>query len=106
MWPTSNSICAHLKNRILLCEALGSGSVEIANWFRELQHYGFIEMTRQGCLGVEGKGKAPHWRLTEVGYMKDTPTQDFLKWNGVPFKKPATSKRKNRRRSAKVIKIA
>jgi hypothetical protein len=42
---------------------------EIARWFRELQFYGFIVMTKGGSLGVEGKGKAPHWRLTELGYM-------------------------------------
>jgi hypothetical protein len=37
----------------------------IGRWFRELQHYGFIVMTSAGCLGVDGKGKAPHWRLTD-----------------------------------------
>ncbi len=30
---------------------------EIARWFRELQHYGFIVMTNAGYLGVEGKEK-------------------------------------------------
>jgi hypothetical protein len=35
---------------------------------------------------VEGKGKAPHWRLTELGYMKDLPTRDFERWNGKKFK--------------------
>src|SRR4051812_30028083 len=38
---------------------------EVARWFRELQHYGFIVCTSRGSLGVDGKGKAPHWRLTE-----------------------------------------
>jgi hypothetical protein len=37
----------------------------VSRWFRELQHYRFIVMTNPGCLGVDGKGKAPHWRLTE-----------------------------------------
>jgi hypothetical protein len=72
---------------------LGSGFTEIVRWYRELQHYGFIEMMNAGCLGLDGKGKAPLWRLTEVGYMRgksspgmeDMPTMDFLKWNGVPF---------------------
>jgi hypothetical protein len=72
---------------------LGSGLSEIGRWFQELQHYGFIVMMQPGHLGVYGKGKAPRWRLTEVAYMRgtsskgmeDMPTQDFLRWNGVPF---------------------
>ena len=51
----------------------------------ELKHYGFIVQTTPGSLGVNGKGKAPHWRLTEVGYMTDRPTRDFLKWDGELF---------------------
>jgi hypothetical protein len=38
-----------------------------------------------GHLGVEGRGKAPHWRLTELGYMHEPPTRDFDRWNGKPF---------------------
>ena len=38
---------------------------DIANWFRELVHYGFIVQTSGASLGIEGKGKAPHWRLTD-----------------------------------------
>jgi hypothetical protein len=56
-----------------------------ARCLRELAYYGFIVMTNPGCLGVDGKGKAPHWRLTELGYMTDPPTKDFLKWDGVIF---------------------
>ena len=74
---------------------LGSGMTQIARWYRELQHYGFIVMMTPGHLGVDGKGKAPRWRLTEVAYMRgtsskgleDMPTMDFLRWNGVPFSK-------------------
>jgi hypothetical protein len=65
----------------------------ISRWFRELQHYGFIVMTDPGCLGVDGKGKAPRWRLTELeapgGRNGDTwmlPTKNFLKWNGTKFR--------------------
>jgi hypothetical protein len=65
---------------------IGSSFNEIARWFRELQHFGFIVQTRGGSLGVDGKGKAPHWRLTECGYMRDDPTRDFMKWDGTPFK--------------------
>jgi len=60
----------------------------IRRWFRELQHYGFIVMTNPGTLGVEGKGKAPQWRLTELETpLADTrePTLDYKKWDGMPF---------------------
>jgi len=66
---------------------LGSGQEEICAWYKELQHYGFIVMTQSGRLGVEGKGLAPHWRLTEIGYMTDPPTRDFLKWDGTKFQR-------------------
>lgn len=73
---------------------LGSGLEEIGNWFRELQHYGFIVMTKSGFLGADGHGLAPHWRLTEVGYMNDPPTRDFLKWNTIKFRRRIRSTRK------------
>jgi hypothetical protein len=64
----------------------------ISRWFRELQHYGFIVQTDPGGLGVDGKGKAPHWRLTEAewpggrnGNTWMLPTKDYLKWDGTPF---------------------
>jgi len=70
----------------------------IERWFRELEHFGFIVMSSPGCLGVEGKGKAPHWRLTECGTTSKTsatgvwepPTNDFLRWDGTPFRDPKT----------------
>jgi hypothetical protein len=72
---------------------LGSGRDSISRWFRELQHYGFIVMTNPGGLGVDGKGKAPHWQLTELeapggrgGNTLMLPTKDFLNWTGVKFK--------------------
>ena len=39
----------------------------IVRSLRELAHYGFIVMTEPGCLGFNGRGKAPHCRLTELG---------------------------------------
>jgi hypothetical protein len=71
-------------------QEIGSNREEIAKWYRELQHYGFIAMMTPGCLGVEGKGKAPHWRLTELdckctGVMVPA-TKDFLRWNGEIFR--------------------
>jgi hypothetical protein len=59
-----------------------------ARCFREIQHYGFGVITSGACLGVDGKGKAPRWRLTELGYRTDPPTRDFLRWGGVPFQSP------------------
>jgi|SoiMethySBSTD1v2_1073268.scaffolds.fasta_scaffold18340_9 hypothetical protein len=73
---------------------IGSSFEQIARWFRELQHFGFIVMTKGGSLGVNGKGTAPHWRLTELGYMNDLPTKDFLKWDGTEFKDQPRPRRK------------
>jgi hypothetical protein len=66
-------------------EEIGSHHNEIARWYRELQHYGFIVLHAPHSLGVEGKGKSPHWRLTEIGYMHEPPTRDFARWNGQKF---------------------
>jgi hypothetical protein len=72
---------------------IGGHRDSISRWFRELQHYGFIIMTNAGGLGVDGKGKAPHWRLTELeapggrnGNTLMLPTKDYLKWNGTRFR--------------------
>ena len=72
---------------------LKSDRRKIREWFAELAHYSFIELAVHGCLGVDGKGRAPHWRLTECGQTSRTsaeglfepPTNDFLKWDGTPF---------------------
>ena len=77
----------YLSRRAAMKE-LGEGRAnrtQVARWFRELQFYGFIVLTRPGRLGSDGKGTAPHWRLTECGYLKDPPTRDFMRWNGVRF---------------------
>jgi hypothetical protein len=68
-------------------EELGSFSHRdnVRRWFRELQYYGFIKMITPGYLGVEGRGKAPHWRLTEVPYLGQQPTRDYQQWNSVVF---------------------
>jgi hypothetical protein len=62
----------------------------IMRWFRELQHYGFIVMVSPAHHGVNGHGKAPHYRLTEAWYLGKAPTRDFLSWDGMRF----TEKRK------------
>jgi len=69
----------------IAAEEIGINKDTAGRGFQELQHYGFAVMTEGGCLGVDGKGKAPHWRLTELGYLHDPPTKDYLKWDGVLF---------------------
>ena len=86
---TNNNGNIFLSQRQAVVE-LGSNRSYVARWFRELEHYGFIVMTRPGSLGLKGKGKAPHWRLTELAYKNDPPTRDFLNWNGVPFQAQKT----------------
>jgi hypothetical protein len=79
---------------------------DIANWYRELQHYGFIVQTEAASLGVDGKGKAPHWRITDLpargggGELVDG-TKDFLRWDGEVFEPHvAPSRRWNARKAA------
>jgi hypothetical protein len=74
----------YLPTRIAARET-GLSKDTAASGHRENEHYGFVVMTRGGCLGVDGKGKAPHWRLTDLPYMHEPPTKDFLAWNGKPF---------------------
>jgi hypothetical protein len=78
----------------------------IANWYRELVHYGFIVMTEAASLGVDGKGKAPHWRITDRPTRNgngqlDVATKDFLRWDGVVFEPHVRpSRRWNARKQA------
>jgi hypothetical protein len=74
-------------------QEIGASRPKIAEWFKELEHYGFIVLSTPGCLGVEGKGKSPVWRLTEKGVTSkgsargvyEDPTNDFLKWDRSVF---------------------
>ena len=75
-------------------QEIGSSYAEIARWFRELQYYGFLVQTKGGSLGLNGKGTAPHWRLTECGYMNDPPTRDFARWDGTKFKDCVSRRRR------------
>ena len=87
----------------MAAQELRSHHNQIARWYRELQHFGFIVLRTPGALGVDGKGQAPRWRLTELGYMNEPPTQDYKRWDGTPFVdkiksragKPARSEQKN-----------
>lgn len=94
----------HNNGRIFLSQRtasqqIGSSYTEIARWFRELQHYGFIVQTKGGSLGLNGKGTAPHWRLTECGYMKDPPTRDFERWDGTKFKDCVSRRRRSKKQN-------
>src|SRR5262249_16073103 len=68
-------------------------------WFDELRFYGFIVQITPAYLGVEGKGKSAHWRLTEVHYLGQPATKDYRKWDGEIFHRqrpPSYYKRKGR----------
>jgi|SRR5882724_4429213 len=72
------------------CTETGSSNEQVVRWFKELQHYGFIVQMAAGHLGVDGEGKAPHWRLTELGSRGaegtlDMPTREFLRWDRERF---------------------
>jgi hypothetical protein len=64
---------------------IGASKNSVAVWYHELRHYGFIVMTKPGNLGLNGAGRAAHWRLTELGYLKEHPTRDFERWDGTLF---------------------
>jgi hypothetical protein len=70
----------------------------IGRWFHELQYYGFIVMESGPCLGVEGKGKAPHYRLTEEWYLGKAPTRDFLNWDGEKYHEQKSPKYYHRKK--------
>jgi hypothetical protein len=72
-------------------EELGTRQMNIGRWYRELQHYGFIVMTSPGFLGVEGKGRAARWRLTDWPYGCER-TRDYLKWDGTLFEEKIESR--------------
>src|SRR6516165_5269412 len=71
-------------------QELGAGRNNVRDWFRELAHYGFIVMVSPAHHGVNGHGKAPHWRLTESKHLGKSPTRDFLSWDGIPFAEKRT----------------
>jgi hypothetical protein len=82
-----------LENAVFLsartaAKELGSNKDYVTRWHHELQHYGFTVVTTPAHLGVDGKGKASHLRLTECWYSGQPPTRDFEHWNGVKFRYP------------------
>ena len=78
-------------------EELGLNKNVVARAFKELAFYGFIVQTNPGYLGINGRGIAPHWRLTELPYMNEPPTYDFERHTGEKFQEqhtPAYDRRK------------
>jgi hypothetical protein len=77
---------------------LGSHEDYITRWHRELQHYGFTVVVTPGHLGVQGRGKAAHLRLTDCWYQGQPPSRDFERWDGTKFryqkKVPSSAKRR------------
>jgi hypothetical protein len=65
--------------------ATGISRPTIASCFDELAHYKLIVQTKPGCLGSDGNGMAPHWRLTEVPTIDAPATREFMTWDGVKF---------------------
>jgi hypothetical protein len=82
------------------CEALGTRSRQsIARWFAELEFYGFIVKTTEGCLGVYGKGIAPHYRLTECMCYSEAATRDYERWDGTLFVDPHSQKQSRKKQN-------
>jgi hypothetical protein len=73
----------------------------VRRWFRELEYYGLIRMVSLPHHGLNGHGRAAHYRLTEESYQGKPPTRDYLNWDGAIFheqKSPADYQAKNRSR--------
>jgi hypothetical protein len=66
-------------------KAIGANKDTITRRYAVLEHYGFLRKTKEGFLGLDGRGVAPHWRFTDLAYGTHPPTRDFEKWNGVLF---------------------
>ena len=78
---------------------------KVREWFAELRHCGFIFMLQEYALGVDGKGRASLWRVTDKGTVRggyEPPTNDFLRWTGELFDpKPYRVRRKGPARRQK-----
>ncbi len=89
---------------------LGTKSkTSVQRWFRELEHYGFIVQTTGACLGVDGDGVAPHWRLTECPTIDAkgahfAATRDFERWEGVLFDDPEKTESRTQNRYSPYLK--
>jgi len=79
----------------------------VRKWLHELEHYGFIVEVQGAHLGVNGVGKAAHYRLTDCGFAGKIPaTRDFEKWDGTLYDpKKQNPVRKNRPHCPKKLTI-
>jgi len=89
---------------------IGASQRVVCIWFRELEHYGFIETIEPGSIGP--KGRAPRYRLTDWawGELDAKPlqaTKEYLKWTGEVFesrpKKQKNGEQKSSGRRPKVL---
>jgi hypothetical protein len=62
---------------------------------KQAVHYGFLVKTSDGHLGVNGKGVAAQFRLTDEPYLGQPATLDFKRWNGTLFEEKPRSKKQN-----------
>src|SRR5262249_30141332 len=76
-------------------KVLGKKTNHCKYYFAELEHYGFIVKMTEGCLGSDGIGVAPHYRLTELCNVNlpGPATRDYLNWDGVPYQPPWAAKK-------------
>lgn len=74
-----------------LAEELGCGKNTAHKAIRDLEEKGFIVRMGGGGIGLDGVGSGTLWRLTELGYMGDRPTQDYRNWR--PKNKSPSPKR-------------
>jgi hypothetical protein len=64
---------------------LGPNKNRVGTWLNELEHFGFVVMVQGAHLGLSGKGKSAHYRLTDRYHAGKPPTYDFQMWDGVLF---------------------
>jgi hypothetical protein len=90
-------------------DELGASQRIVCIWFRELEHYGFVEMTEPGSVGP--KGRATRWRITDMnwGELDGKPirsTKDYLQWTGELFeRRPKKQKNGEQKYSARRPKV-
>jgi DNA-binding transcriptional MocR family regulator len=77
-------------------KAIGGNKDTIGRRYIELEHYGFLRRTSEGCLGSDGWGIAPHYRFTDLPHGTHSATRDYESWSGELFvytrRRPARKK--------------
>jgi hypothetical protein len=69
-------------------KAIGVTRSVIQRVHLEVIHFGFVVETSPGRMGTDGRGRAPHLRLTELPTKDGAATKDYLNWDGTPFTPP------------------